>query len=94
LNRKERAICRIVKPHGWSIAKTAAIFGIRVNTVLRALTNSYVPPDNVEKDYEYVEEDFKIRYPPIQKAGGSVTRKCHLCLRFFNRRFGRMPRLR
>ncbi|KAJ7234161.1 hypothetical protein C8J57DRAFT_1249541 [Mycena rebaudengoi] len=56
-----------------------------VNTVLRALTNSYVPSDNVEKDYEYVGEDFKIRYPPIQKAGGSVTRKCHLCLRFFNR---------
>ncbi|KAJ7251976.1 hypothetical protein C8J57DRAFT_1723004 [Mycena rebaudengoi] len=66
-----RPICRIVKPHGWSIAKTAAIFGIGVNTVLRALTNSYVPSDNVEKDYEYVGEDFKIRYPPIQKAGGS-----------------------
>ncbi|KAJ7880914.1 hypothetical protein B0H13DRAFT_2541156 [Mycena leptocephala] len=64
LNRKGRAISRIVYSHGWSAARIAAIFGISPAPVGRAIANSYQPGDNIARDYEKVDADFKNHFPP------------------------------
>ncbi|KAJ7108197.1 hypothetical protein C8R44DRAFT_744143 [Mycena epipterygia] len=71
LNRQGRAICRIVHPHGWTAAQICHIFGTR-KAVRKALLNTYSPPDRTSEDYDYVEAEFKEKYPPLKTP---VTQK-------------------
>ncbi|KAJ6595920.1 hypothetical protein B0H10DRAFT_770581 [Mycena sp. CBHHK59/15] len=64
LNRKGRAICRIVHSHGWSTPRIALIFGISQNPITRALANNYSPPDDVLADYQHVDAEFDVKFPP------------------------------
>ncbi|KAJ7214984.1 hypothetical protein GGX14DRAFT_609935 [Mycena pura] len=73
LNRTGRAICRIVCSHGWTQDAVAGIFGVSSTSVSRAVENiKYIPRDNVSEDYERVDPEFRIHFPPIQ--GPSVPR--------------------
>ncbi|KAJ7108303.1 hypothetical protein C8R44DRAFT_744244 [Mycena epipterygia] len=67
LNRKGRAICRIVYAHKWSPAAIANIFGVSDTSVSRALENTrYNPPDNVQEDYAKVDPEFRVKFPPLE----------------------------
>ncbi|KAJ7097362.1 hypothetical protein C8R44DRAFT_812149 [Mycena epipterygia] len=67
LNRKGRAICRIVYAHKWSAAAIANIFGISDTSVSRALENTrYNPRDNVQEDYAKVDPEFRTKFPPLE----------------------------
>ncbi|KAJ7128762.1 hypothetical protein C8R43DRAFT_1134343 [Mycena crocata] len=66
MNRKGRAICRIVHAHGWSTSRIAVIFGISANPIARALENSYQPSDNLAQDYDKAGPDFKVQFPPLK----------------------------
>ncbi|KAJ7108265.1 hypothetical protein C8R44DRAFT_298693 [Mycena epipterygia] len=67
LNRKGRAICRIVYAHKWSAAAIANIFGVSESSVSRALENTrYSPPDNVQEDYAKVDPEFRVKFPPLE----------------------------
>ncbi|KAJ7726912.1 hypothetical protein B0H16DRAFT_1591737 [Mycena metata] len=64
LDRKGRAICRIVHPHVQSYSKIARIFGMNHPRVRKAVLNEYASPDNTAEDYDYAGKDFKDEYPP------------------------------
>ncbi|KAJ7203764.1 hypothetical protein GGX14DRAFT_461107, partial [Mycena pura] len=68
LNRKGRAICRIVHAHGWKIAGIADIMRVHYSSVHRAVSNAYVPRDNVSKDYSHVGIDFRKHFPPSAES--------------------------
>ncbi|KAJ7692455.1 hypothetical protein B0H17DRAFT_541081 [Mycena rosella] len=83
LNRTGRAICRIVHPHGWSIESLAYIFGVSTASVMRAIANTrYLPRDNIQEDYERVDPEFKVKFPPVapllQPFEGSASRPEHV----------------
>ncbi|KAJ7058390.1 hypothetical protein C8F01DRAFT_1148081 [Mycena amicta] len=79
LNRKGRAIARIVHAHGWSVVAIARIFRVpsyiitscvrpapsRVTDVKRFRQD--VPGD----DYDYVDKEFKLHFPPMKRQGSS-----------------------
>ncbi|KAJ6527190.1 hypothetical protein B0H19DRAFT_1196664 [Mycena capillaripes] len=66
LNRKGRAICRIMAAHGWAHKDIATIFHISAWSVSRAITNvRYTPRDRIEEDYARVDSEFLEKYPPI-----------------------------
>ncbi|KAJ6536403.1 hypothetical protein DFH09DRAFT_1178955 [Mycena vulgaris] len=67
LNRQGRAICRIMDGHGWSIVHLAAIFGLSQNPIMRAVANTYAPPDKVSEDYNHVDPEFKVKFPPLKR---------------------------
>ncbi|KAJ7061663.1 hypothetical protein C8F01DRAFT_1286496 [Mycena amicta] len=77
LNRTQRAMCRIVAAHGWKAPDIARIFDVSTEPVRRALVNSerYCKrpgPDDVGKDYEFVEDLFAVRFPPGLKPHGEA----------------------
>ncbi|KAJ7838831.1 hypothetical protein B0H13DRAFT_2056528 [Mycena leptocephala] len=63
LNRKGRAICRIVHRHGWTFDKIGSIFRLPRGSIVRAVQNSYSPPDNVINDYKYADQEFRAKFP-------------------------------
>ncbi|KAJ7026577.1 hypothetical protein C8F04DRAFT_1399976 [Mycena alexandri] len=65
LDRKGRAICRIMHPYVQSYTKIARIFGINHPRVRNAVLNAYGSPDNTTEDYDYAGKDFKDEYPPL-----------------------------
>ncbi|KAJ7481755.1 hypothetical protein FB451DRAFT_1237060, partial [Mycena latifolia] len=65
LDRKGRAICRIMHPYLGSYTKIAVIFGITHTRVRKAVLNEYAPPDDVAEDYEHAGQEFKDQYPPF-----------------------------
>ncbi|KAJ7443217.1 hypothetical protein B0H11DRAFT_2093086 [Mycena galericulata] len=66
LNRKGRAICRIVHSHGWSATDIAAIFRVSATSVSRAIDNiRYRPRDRISEDYMKVDVEFEMHFPPI-----------------------------
>lgn len=69
LNRKGRAIYRIMNSHGWSPTAIAAVFGLGITPIHRALMNTYPPPDKLAKDEDYKwadkrDPDFRRKFPP------------------------------
>ncbi|KAJ6535767.1 hypothetical protein B0H19DRAFT_434647 [Mycena capillaripes] len=65
LNRKGRAICRIMASHGWTHKSIAYIFRVSYMSVQRAIENiKYSPRDRVEEDYARVDSEFLEKYPP------------------------------
>ncbi|KAJ7662342.1 hypothetical protein B0H17DRAFT_1093715 [Mycena rosella] len=68
LNREGRAICRIIHAQGRPAVQIATIFGISQNAIARAIANSYTPPDDASADYDHVDPEFKVKYPPPQRA--------------------------
>ncbi|KAJ7920708.1 hypothetical protein B0H13DRAFT_2421325 [Mycena leptocephala] len=67
LDRKGRAICRIMYPYIGSYTKIATIFGTGHTRVRRGVLNDYSPKDNVTEDYDCAGKDFKDEYPPLSK---------------------------
>ncbi|KAJ6511501.1 hypothetical protein C8R47DRAFT_1095280 [Mycena vitilis] len=67
LDRKGRAICRIMHPYLGNYTKIANIFGITHTRIRRAVLNDYSPSDDVTEDYDYAGKDFKDEYPPRLK---------------------------
>ncbi|KAJ7093272.1 hypothetical protein B0H15DRAFT_831868 [Mycena belliarum] len=67
LNHEGRSICRIMKEHGWSATHLGTIFGLRVNAINRALDNTYTPADDLSKDYDHVDPEYKIKFPPRKR---------------------------
>ncbi|KAJ6552986.1 hypothetical protein B0H19DRAFT_1377700 [Mycena capillaripes] len=66
LNRQGRAICRIVYAHGWPVVDISKIFNVPPKPIRKTIRNGYVLPDDTSKDYERVEEDFKVKFPKIK----------------------------
>ncbi|KAJ7326200.1 hypothetical protein DFH08DRAFT_885047 [Mycena albidolilacea] len=65
LDRKGRAICRIVHRYFKNYTKIATIFGIsRHDRVRRAVLNDCSSRDDVAEDYDYAGKEFKNEYPP------------------------------
>ncbi|KAJ7165091.1 hypothetical protein C8R46DRAFT_304331 [Mycena filopes] len=80
VDRKGRAICRIMYPHIENYSQIARIFGIGHNRVRRAVLNAYSPPDDVAQDYAHAGQDFRDEYPPLSEsqepnAGGSGEKR-------------------
>ncbi|KAJ7503425.1 hypothetical protein B0H11DRAFT_1906466 [Mycena galericulata] len=75
LNRKGRAICRIVHPYIGCYDTIARIFGISSRRVLTAVLNAYAKPDNVSLDYDRAGSEFREEYPPIEESdeGGEAV---------------------
>ncbi|KAF7321900.1 hypothetical protein MKEN_00712200 [Mycena kentingensis (nom. inval.)] len=70
LNRTQRAMCRIVAAHGWKAPDIAYVFNVSLEPVRRALVNNEryckrPPPDDVAMDYDVVDDEFALTYPPI-----------------------------
>ncbi|KAJ7041440.1 hypothetical protein C8F04DRAFT_1080113 [Mycena alexandri] len=68
LNRRGRAICRILHAHGWSERNIAKIFGgeksaVNRGVINKAINNVYVPRDDEAKDYHYAGEDYREKFP-------------------------------
>ncbi|KAJ6480489.1 hypothetical protein C8R47DRAFT_1135977 [Mycena vitilis] len=69
LNRKGRAVCRIVASYGWSDKEIGRIFGVSYMTVFRAVHNTYTHRDRIEDDYKWASPDFLEKYPPLSQDG-------------------------
>ncbi|KAF7342092.1 hypothetical protein MVEN_01796500 [Mycena venus] len=67
LDRKGRAICRIMHPYLENYTKIATIFGTTRHRVREAVLNDLSPPDNVAEDYAYAGKEFKNEFPPLPK---------------------------
>ncbi|KAJ7505698.1 hypothetical protein B0H11DRAFT_1975712 [Mycena galericulata] len=68
LNRKGRAICRILFSHNWAQSRIAAIFGLSTTPILKALENIYSLPDDKSEDYEWADRHdpkIRIKFPPV-----------------------------
>ncbi|KAF7324137.1 hypothetical protein MKEN_00636300 [Mycena kentingensis (nom. inval.)] len=65
LNRRGRAICRIMWKHGWSALRIGRIFGVSCTTVDHALAEyrQYYPNDEPENDYFYAGEEYQKAFP-------------------------------
>ncbi|KAJ7065775.1 hypothetical protein C8F01DRAFT_752192 [Mycena amicta] len=63
LNRRGRAIARIMYHRGWSFEAIGEIFGVAAKTIWRCVQ---VPPgtDEVENDYDYAGEEFREKFGP------------------------------
>ncbi|KAJ7248160.1 hypothetical protein B0H12DRAFT_1124090 [Mycena haematopus] len=75
LDRKGRAICRIMHPYIENYSKIAAIFGITHSRVRRAVLNAFSPSDNVAEDYDFAGKDFKKEYPPLSANKQSADKR-------------------
>ncbi|KAJ6562508.1 hypothetical protein B0H19DRAFT_1375570 [Mycena capillaripes] len=74
LDRKGRAICRIMHRYLENYTKIALIFGITHTRVRRAVLNDYVPGDDVAEDYDYAGKGYKNEYPSLSKKGDGHLR--------------------
>ncbi|KAK6992950.1 hypothetical protein R3P38DRAFT_2568039 [Favolaschia claudopus] len=64
MNRRGRAICRIMTTHGWTHADIGYVFRISEASVKRAVDNrKYNPRDRVEEDKERAGPDFHSNLP-------------------------------
>nr|GAT52384.1 predicted protein [Mycena chlorophos] len=77
LNRRGRAISRIMHAHDWRAADIAKIFGVSVTSVDHCLGEykQYHPNDQPENDYYYAGDEFKERWPPLVESDAEVERK-------------------
>ncbi|KAJ7609959.1 hypothetical protein FB45DRAFT_1122670 [Roridomyces roridus] len=76
LNRKGRAICRIVHAHGWGNSKICAIFGGEsARAVAKALNNDYKPPDDTRLDYDLADPSFREAFPPVKNESAAAKSK-------------------
>ncbi|KAF7324154.1 hypothetical protein MKEN_00638100 [Mycena kentingensis (nom. inval.)] len=75
LNRRGRAVLRIMHAHGWSNDAIAYVFNVSSATVRRDLQRDH-KDDERENDYDYAGEDYREHFPPVQrkKALQSVQR--------------------
>jgi hypothetical protein len=71
MNRRGRAICRIMFAHGWSYKAIAYIFRISETSVQRAVENKfYRPPvDRIEEDLERAGPEWRGELPPPIEDG-------------------------
>ncbi|CAK5282547.1 unnamed protein product, partial [Mycena citricolor] len=86
LNRPARAICRILAAHGWSNPALGAVFGVSGETARRAVRNVlYSPRDRVEEDYDRVDPEFRVLYPPVGGSNNGSDTKIGPNLRAYRR---------
>ncbi|KAJ7776342.1 hypothetical protein B0H16DRAFT_1506405 [Mycena metata] len=65
LNRKGRGICRIMASYRWTYGDIAEIFRVSSQSVSRAVANlKYIPRDRVANDYDNIDPQFRVKYPP------------------------------
>ncbi|KAJ7032946.1 hypothetical protein C8F04DRAFT_1261520 [Mycena alexandri] len=65
LNRKGRGICRIMASYRWTHGDIANIFRVSSQSVSRAVANlQYIPRDRVANDYDNIDPEFRLKYPP------------------------------
>ncbi|KAJ7339071.1 hypothetical protein DFH08DRAFT_250002 [Mycena albidolilacea] len=71
MNRRGRAICRIMFAHGWSYKAIAYIFRISETSIQRAVENIfYRPPlDRIEEDLERAGPEWRGALPPPTEDG-------------------------
>nr|GAT52387.1 predicted protein [Mycena chlorophos] len=62
LNRRGRAIARIMSSHDWKTQEIAYIFGVSDHTIRRMLVPKQ---DRVENDYDYADGEFRKMFPPM-----------------------------
>ncbi|KAJ6605380.1 hypothetical protein DFH09DRAFT_1300110 [Mycena vulgaris] len=72
LNPTGRAICRLMTQHKWEVPDLAYIFNIPQSSILKAVKNSYDPPDDLSEDYDLVGPEFRQKFPPKPLQRGSV----------------------
>ncbi|KAF7308074.1 hypothetical protein MKEN_01169700 [Mycena kentingensis (nom. inval.)] len=72
LNRRGRAVARILHTHGWDDEAIAGVFGIGKATIMRHCTGprwkQVHPRDEEANDYDYAAlggEDFSVHFPPL-----------------------------
>ncbi|KAJ7056089.1 hypothetical protein C8F01DRAFT_1312119 [Mycena amicta] len=67
LNRKCRAIARIMFSHGWNTQALSRIFGVSWKTMHRCTEDpTYHTRDEVENDYDYAGPEFREHFAPIE----------------------------
>ncbi|KAJ7065786.1 hypothetical protein C8F01DRAFT_1126618 [Mycena amicta] len=69
LNRRCRAIVRIVYDGGWNLGAIAKIFGVSRMSIQRCVQDP--KRDEVENDYDYAGEDYRKNFPPRTVRGAS-----------------------
>ncbi|KAJ7064040.1 hypothetical protein C8F01DRAFT_1130153 [Mycena amicta] len=79
LNRKCRAIARIVYSHGWSHKAIGTIFGVNPRVIRRCVDEGvrkgHHPKEEVENDYYYAGEEFREKFPPVVVGTGTRMQK-------------------
>ncbi|KAJ7058353.1 hypothetical protein C8F01DRAFT_1303855 [Mycena amicta] len=77
LNRKGRAIARIVRAHGWCPLAIARIFRVSETTICRCVQPGqielYYPEDLQGDDYEYAGGEFREQFPPVRRQDNSIV---------------------
>ncbi|KAJ6591242.1 hypothetical protein DFH09DRAFT_1139088 [Mycena vulgaris] len=71
LDRKGRAICRIMHPYLRNYTKIGLIFGVTHKRIRKAVLNDCSTPDDVAEDYEYAGREFQDEYPPLSSKPAS-----------------------
>ncbi|KAF7314807.1 hypothetical protein MKEN_00955100 [Mycena kentingensis (nom. inval.)] len=70
MNRKLRAIARIVVSHKMPLGEVARICGIGRSTINNAVKPAYLkeryPRDELANDYDYAGEEWKKAFPPVE----------------------------
>ncbi|KAJ7822608.1 hypothetical protein B0H13DRAFT_2447608 [Mycena leptocephala] len=79
VNRKGRAICRIMQHYGFNDEMLARIFGESKVTIVKVLTNHY--HDDLSEDYQAAGREFQVKFPPralaeVQATSTSLTNTC------------------
>jgi len=64
MDRRERALCRIMRSHGETFQDIADVVNRSLGVVAGAIKNSYLTPDDTGLDYNFVDEETKRKYPP------------------------------
>ncbi|KAJ7058707.1 hypothetical protein C8F01DRAFT_1146990 [Mycena amicta] len=74
LNRRCRAICRIMYAHDWSVPAICRIFGVSTTTVDRTLGEyrQHHPHDQPENDYYYAGEEYVKHFGPLENTEETV----------------------
>ncbi|KAJ7808758.1 hypothetical protein B0H13DRAFT_2480123 [Mycena leptocephala] len=77
VNRKGRAICRIMQHYGFNDEMLARIFGESKVTIVKVLTNHY--HDDLSEDYQAAGREFQVKFPPraLAESPGRYFRYQH-----------------
>jgi len=63
MDRRDRALCRILFDHGRTYQDIAQVVNQTVGIVSAAVKNNYVVPDDTDADYDFVDAQTKTSYP-------------------------------
>lgn len=58
-------MCRILSDYGVNEAEIAEKYNRTVEYIKRIIQNDTSVPDDLDKDYDFVDEEIKAKYPPL-----------------------------